>query len=133
MQGQSGSVPTQYSARCTIIGRWFNSGLSKHGRSLLTVVCSIIDERLPVYTITVTHGENKVQEYVDFSEVPPKRKWHVSTKDSSQSTAVRTPLIPDFPTWTQCFTLFITVKTSVQPSLTADLIMMAYMTKMAIC
>ena len=38
-------------------------------------------------------------------------------------------LIPDFPTWAQCFALFAAIKASAQPAIIADL--MAYMTEIA--
>ena len=80
----------------------------------------------------------KAGEYVDFSELPPaKGKGRASSQDWDsrilflQVQQIENPrrLIPDFPTWAQCFALFATVKTSHQPSMVVEL--MAYMVEMA--
>ena len=80
----------------------------------------------------------KAGEYVDFSELPPaKGKGRASSQDWDarvlflQVQQIENPrcLIPDFPTWAQCFALFAAVKASHQPSLVPDL--MAYMVEMA--
>ena len=75
---------------------------------------------------------------MDFSELPPaKGKGRASSQDwdarilllQVHQTENPRRLIPDFPTWAQCFALFATVKASHQPSMIAEL--MAYMVEMA--
>ena len=79
----------------------------------------------------------KAGEYVDFSELPPaKGKGRTSSNDwdarvlllQVQQTDNPRRLIPDFPTWAQCFALFTAVKASFQPAITSEL--MAYMSEM---
>ena len=80
----------------------------------------------------------KAGEYVDFSDLPPaKGKSRSSANDwdtrvlllQVQQSDNPRRLIPDFPTWAQCFALFAAIKASAQPASIADL--MAYMTEIA--
>ena len=77
-------------------------------------------------------------DYVDFADLPPaKGKGRASSNDwdtrvlllQVQQSENPRRLIPDFPTWAQCFALFTAVKASAQPSLIPEL--MAYMAEMA--
>lgn len=98
---------------------------------------SSIGEGLPALPTRLVE-KIKLGEYVDFSDLPPaKGKGRPSSQDwdtrvlllQVHQTDNPRRLIPDFPTWAQCFALYVAVKASAQPTLVPEL--MAYMVEMA--